>query len=131
MDVFRAHRCESVRQKLADSNILVVYVPPDQLQPLDLSVNKPVKSKMKSCYIQWYSERVAEQLNAGTTMDSVSVSLQMSLVKPLSGNWFINTFDYVSSHPEIIINGCRNLGHFKYELTSYMTVVTDVLSVYA
>ena len=49
MDVFRAHRCESVRQKLADSNILVVYVPPDQLQPLDLSVNKPVKSKMKSC----------------------------------------------------------------------------------
>ena len=54
-DVFRAHRCESVRQKLADSNILVVYVPPnstDQLQPLDLSVNTPVKSKMKSCFIR-------------------------------------------------------------------------------
>ena len=33
-----------------------------------------------------------------------SVSLQMSSVKPLSGNWFTNAFDYVSSHPEIIIN---------------------------
>ena len=40
-------------------------------------------------------------------MDSVSVSLQMSLVKPLSGNWFINAFDYVSSHPQIIINGFK------------------------
>ena len=42
-------------------------------------------------------------------MDSVSVSLQMSLVKPLSGNWFI-AFDYVSSHPEIIINGFKAAG---------------------
>ena len=40
-------------------------------------------------------------------MDSVSVSLQMSLVKPLSGNLFI---DYVSSHPEIIINGFKAAG---------------------
>ena len=46
-----------------DSNILAAYVPPnstDQLQPLDLSVNKPIKSKMKSAFIQWYSEGVAE-----------------------------------------------------------------------
>ena len=65
MDVFRAHICDSVHQKLADLNVLVVYVPPNSTDPLDLSVNKPIKSKMKSVFIQWYSERVAEQLNAG------------------------------------------------------------------
>ena len=113
MDVFRAHRCKSVLQKLADSNILVVYVPPnstDQLQPLDLSVNKPIKSVMKSCFVQWYSERVTEQINAGAAIDEICIGLQMSLVKPLSGNWFINAFDHVSRNPDIILKGFRAAG---------------------
>ena len=62
---------------------------------------------MKSAFIQWYSERVAEQLNADTAVESVSVSLQMSLVKPLSGNWFINAF---STHPDIIFSGFKAAG---------------------
>lgn len=47
------------------------------------------------------------QLNAGTTVESVSVGLQMFIVKPLSGNSFIN---YVSTHPDIIISGFRAEG---------------------
>ena len=77
-----------VGPKLADLNISFLYVPPnsaDQLQPLGLSVKKSIKNKVR--FIQWYSKRAAEQLNAGTTVESVSVSLQMSLVKPLNGNF--------------------------------------------
>ena len=59
---------------------------------------------MKSAFIQWYSERVAEQLNAGNTVKNISVSLQTSLVKPLSGNNTVNT------HPDIIINGFKAAG---------------------
>ena len=56
-----------------------------------------------------------EQLNADTTMDSVSVSLQMSLVKQLSGNWLFNDFYYVSSYPEIIISGFKAAGTLDIE----------------
>ena len=86
-------------------NVLVVFVPAnstDQLQPLDLSVNKPVKSYMRKCFVQWYSKRVSEQLNSGIDIDSIKIGLQMSVVKPLSANWFIDTFDSIRSQPDIV-----------------------------
>ena len=81
MDVFKAHRCKKVLQKLDESNVLVVFVPAnctDQLQPLDLSVNKPLKAHMRKCFVSWYSERVAEQINEGKTADHVGINLPMS-----------------------------------------------------
>lgn len=74
--ILDVHRCEVVQKKFSDLNIIRIFVPAnctDQLQPLDLSVNKPVKSVI---IVQWYSEKVAEQLDAGTSVDSVSVGLQ-------------------------------------------------------
>lgn len=45
-DVFCAHRTENVLQKLAEEGIECVFVPANctsELQPMDLSVNKPLK----------------------------------------------------------------------------------------
>ena len=53
-DVFRAHRMEAVLEKLKTENIEVVFVPANcisELQPLDLSVNKPLKDHMKTKFI--------------------------------------------------------------------------------
>ena len=72
------------------------------MQPLDLSVNKPIKNQMK-----WHSKKVADELESG----SVLVKLrQMSVVKPLSANWFIGAFDYIKNSPDIIINGFKAAG---------------------
>ena len=113
MDVFKAHRCEEVLQKLEECNVAVVFVPAnctDQLQPLDLSVNKPLKSSMRKCFVNWYSARVAEQMNSETSVSNININLAMSLVKPLSANWFIESFDYIKSSPEIILNGFKAAG---------------------
>ena len=60
-DVFAAHRVESVLSKLEENNVLVIFIPlncTDMLQPLDISVNKPLKAEIKRCFVNWYSDEV-------------------------------------------------------------------------
>ena len=115
LDVFRAHHTTEVQQKLSESNILVVFVPPnctDMLQPLDLSVNKPLKNEMRKRFVEWYSSCVAKELKSGKSVNDINIGLQMSLVKPLSANWFVSAFDYIRSSPDIICNGFKAAGIF-------------------
>ena len=54
-DVFRAHRTEPVLEKLKTENIEVVFIPANctsELQPLYLSVNKPLKDHLKTKFTQ-------------------------------------------------------------------------------
>ena len=49
-DIFAAHRCESLLEKLRANNIRVVYIPAGctgELQPLDLTVNEAYKAELK------------------------------------------------------------------------------------
>ena len=60
-DVFRAHRTEFVLEKLKMANVDVVFVPANctsELQPLDISVNKPLKDHLKTKFTQWYADQV-------------------------------------------------------------------------
>ena len=64
-DVFKGQCQEKLCQILEDNNIYYIIVPAncmDQLQPLDLSVNKPVKDFMRSQFQQWYGNIICEQL---------------------------------------------------------------------
>lgn len=67
-DAFRAHTTEAVQAKLEQLNAKLVMVPKnmtDHLQPLDISVNKPVKGYMKTRFNEWYTERIVELERAG------------------------------------------------------------------
>ena len=110
LDVFRAHHTTEVLQKLAEANILAVFIPPnctDKLQPLDLSVNKSFKNEMRKCFVEWYSNCVAKELISGKAINEINIGLKMSIVKPLSANWLISAFEHVRSSPNIICNGFK------------------------
>ena len=52
----------------------------DLLQPLDLSVNKPFKDKLRSKFSEWYTQEVSKQLEA----EEVHVDMRMSVMKELN-----------------------------------------------
>ena len=57
-DIFKGQQMEDIRGMLEKENILIVPVPPnctDRLQPMDLSVNKPLKEFMRKKFQEWYA----------------------------------------------------------------------------
>ena len=83
------------------------------LQPLDLSVDKPLKNEMRKRFVEWYSSCVAKELKSGKSVNDINIGLQMSLVKPLSANWFISAFDYIRSSPDM---GLKLLGSLVFSI---------------
>ncbi|ELT88046.1 hypothetical protein CAPTEDRAFT_206510 [Capitella teleta] len=87
MDVFSAHRVDTVQALLVKNNIRVMFVSPNctgDLQPLDLSGNADFKNSLKNCFIQRYADKVAMASEAGNSMD---VDLRLSIMKPLHARW--------------------------------------------
>jgi len=67
-DQFKAQTTANFLSILARSNISVVEVPAnctDQLQPLGLSINKPVKDHLKSCFHEWYAAGIWKKTLTG------------------------------------------------------------------
>ena len=90
-DVFKGQCQEEIFQILEDNNIYYVIIPAnctDQLQPLDLSVNKPAKDSMKPKFQMWYGDLIYEQLQQNI---SEPVNMHLSVMKPLSAHWIIDT----------------------------------------
>ena len=112
-DVFKGHMGEAVQSLLEDNRIFHVTVPnncTDLLQPLDLSVNKPFKDKLRKGFSEWYAQEVAKQLANDTQIDCIHVDMRMSVVKELSSKWIVSAYDYIRSSPEIIRNGFKKAG---------------------
>ena len=64
---FKGQLTEKVLQELEDNNIQSVLVPAnctDRFQPMDLSVNKSIKSFLRSQFSTWYSQEVFKQMEA-------------------------------------------------------------------
>ena len=92
-------------------NILIAIVPAnctDRLQPLDVSVSKPVKDFLRSKVQSWYSDQICSSLKGDEY--EPTVDLQMSVVKSLGAQWLIEMYDYMKSRPDIISNGFRDAG---------------------
>ena len=69
-DTFKDQTTSDFLKVLEQNNILVAEIPPnctDQLQPLDLAVNKPLKDQIKRQFHQWHSEEVEKRINSLAT----------------------------------------------------------------
>ena len=118
-DVYKAHRNEQLLQKLANADIVPIFVPAactDELQPLDLSVNYTFKNELKTEFHVWYSNEIANQLSAiedetgEADLSKVNVNLRTSNLKPLHARWIVNAADRIAQQPELIISGFKKAG---------------------
>ena len=69
-DVFKAHRCDTVLEKLRQNHINQVFIPAGctgELQPLDVSVNEQFKASMKAHFARWYSTEVKKSRSGSRT----------------------------------------------------------------
>ena len=76
-------------------NIVTILIPPnctDKLQPLDLSINKPMKNHLKSKFQTWYANEVRKQLKT-TAVQSIKVEVNLAVVKNPSANWIITAWN--------------------------------------
>ena len=79
-DVFAAYRCQSVLKKLGEHHIKVVFIPAGctaMLQPLDISINDPLKRHLKK-FGEWYAEEVKSSLDSNVAIEDIKV-----IMKPL------------------------------------------------
>ena len=107
IDGFRAQCTTDILQLLDHHGIDIVYVPANctgELQPFDLSVNKPVKNFIKQRFQEWYAEQIVQQKEDGSTIKPVT-DFPMRLMKPLGAKWIMEAYDYMLAHPDIIRNG--------------------------
>ena len=96
-------------------NIHVCLLPPnttDLLQPMDIAVNKPAKDFLKRNFEEWYSEKIANQLE-GNDIDSIElqpISLGLPHLKELGAKWLVEMAYFISEKPHFIVNGFRRAG---------------------
>ena len=110
-DQFKGQVTDAIFKLLEENHVNLVIVPAnctDRLQPLDVSVNKPVKAFLRKQFQEWYAQKISEQLDASTEV--VPVDLRLSVVKPLGASWMIKLYDYMKSNPDIIQNGFVGAG---------------------
>ena len=115
-DVFRAHRTDDVRAKIAeDLGAAFVYVPAactDALQPLDATVNSAYKKEINAQFNTWYSSLVAQGIEDGKDLSAIakSIDLRTTAIKPHHARWLVRTHSIVSSNTEIIKKGFEMTG---------------------
>ena len=88
-DGFKGQTTNDIRALLNSHNIIPMQLPAnctDKLQPLDISINKPMKDHIKAKFQQWYANEVRKQL----PVNQVKVDVSLSVVKGPSANWIIS-----------------------------------------
>ena len=101
-DCFRGQTTEDVKAMLLKNNIISLQIPAnctDKLQPLDVSLNKPMKDELRAKFHVWYASEVEKQMKE-IPAEMVKVDVAMSNIKGRS----------VQGRPEIAINGFRKAG---------------------
>ena len=76
-------------EKLRIEHVEVVFIPANctsELQPLDLSVNKPLKGHLKTSLLSGMPINFILSLLSGKAIVAVKVDMSMSFIKPMSAN---------------------------------------------
>ena len=111
-DCFRGQTTPEFLSLLKKHNIVSVQVPAnctDRLQPLDVSVNKPIKDNLKKSFHSWYANEVQKQLKS-VPVREVKVDVSAAIIKMKSVSWFISAWESLQARPEIVINGFKKTG---------------------
>ena len=88
-DNFKGQLTERVTQVLEENNIQSVLIPANhtgELQPMDISVNKVIKSFICNRFSEWYAEQVTEQFYND---DYEPVDLSAARMKCLGAQWML------------------------------------------
>ena len=104
---------ENVRDLIEENNIHVCLLPantPDQLQPMDISMNKPAKDFLRRKFDDWYSSQISQQLEddietAQAQLEPVDLGLPI-----LKAKWLTEMSQYISDDPLFIANGFIRAG---------------------
>ena len=105
LDVFVAHRCQSVLEKLKCNNIHQVFISSGctgEIQPLDVGINDQFKGLLKQEFSRWYAIEVQEAMRQGVTISNIKVDLRASLMKPLHANWLMSVISTLSEKHDAI-----------------------------
>jgi len=116
MDNFSAQCTDDIIALFKSYGIDTVYVPANctgELQPMDISVNKPVKTFLKDEFQNWYSEKMLMQLDDRAKQSDIHfkpIMFPMTVMKPIAAKWIIDAVHYIYTHPVLIRNGFRAAG---------------------
>ena len=109
-DAFKAQWTDNVKEVVSDSHGFMKGVPNNwtkYFQPLDLSTNRSSKSHLRKSAQTWYSKQIQQQILSGKLPHEIKVDTRISVIKPLHAKWVVQFYDYIRSHPDIVINGWK------------------------
>ena len=111
-DGFRGQTTEAVLALLSANNIVTVRIPANcisKLQPLDLTINKPMKDHLRTHFQQWYAKEVSKQLQV-SSVKHVKVEVNLAVFKNPSVHWITGAWNEIKKTPQFAINGFRKAG---------------------
>ena len=89
-DHFKGQLTQGITELLESHNIHSILVPAnctDQLQPLDLSVNRSAKAFLKREFQNWYAEELSKKVNDAIDDDEIEpVDLSSARMKCVGAN---------------------------------------------
>jgi len=70
-----------------------------------------VKDFLKVKFCDWYVKKIFIQLDErGGLLITPLLILRLSVIKPIGAQWMIELYYYLKDHPQIIINGFKEVG---------------------
>ena len=113
-DCFRGQTTAKIESLLEKNNNVTVQIPAnctDKLQPMDVSVNRPMKDRLRKNFQTWYAGEVQKQLKT-VSVDQVKVDITAAPIKPLCARWIQTAWQGLEQQPQIAINSFRKAGIF-------------------
>ena len=111
-DHFKGQLTKHVFEHLEEHNIQSVLIPAnctDQLQPMDLSINRAAKSFLEREFQDWYSKAIMKQMEDGSH-EPLPVDLSSVNMKHAGAQWLVRMYEHISSCPHLVVNGFLKAG---------------------
>ena len=118
MDNFKGQVTKNVIDLLEENHLDVCLLPPnttDLLQPMDISINKPLKGFLRDKFAHWCAEQVLRQCEEQSDVplqDIIleSTDLSMAVNINVSAKWLVEMAEYIGDNPQFIVNGFAKAG---------------------